>query len=152
MFVTQNLVRLDYLGQVGFHEIRDDVQLCKLLERLGLQDALDRQNIFVVKQSHNFELAECPKCKDFVFKGFFNFFDRHQVGILILYRGVFRCDNHTVSARAYRIYDLILNRQLEARAEDFPGTRSSRRVSFADLLDLFAAIFGSCCLNHLLSL
>ena len=32
VLVAQNLVRLDNLGQIGLHEIRDDVKFCELLE------------------------------------------------------------------------------------------------------------------------
>ena len=148
VLVAQNLVRLDYLSQVSLHEIRDYVKFCELLKRPGLQDALDWQNVFVVEQPHNFELTECSKCKNFMFKGFFNFFDGHQICVFIFYWCVFRCDNDTVSTRADRIYDFILDWQLKARAEDFPGTGSICRVRLADLLDLFAAVFGCCCLNH----
>ena len=82
-----------------------------------------------------------------MFKCFFNLFDGHQVGILVFYSGVFRCNNDTVSTGAHWVYNFVLDWQLEARAEDFPGACSISRVGFTDLLDLFAAVFG-CCLNH----
>mmetsp|Transcript_17459 Transcript_17459/g.23554 ORF Transcript_17459/g.23554 Transcript_17459/m.23554 type:complete len:332 (+) Transcript_17459:378-1373(+) len=98
VLVAEHLIRFDNLGKVSLHQVRNYVQLVELLQRLWLQDALDRKHVLVGEQAHDLELTERAQSENFVLERFFNFFDCDQVVILIFNSVVFGSHDDTVSA------------------------------------------------------
>jgi len=76
VFVADGLGRLDDLTEIGLHQVGYNIDLIECLQRLGLQNVLDSQDVVVVQQSHDLQLAQGSECKNFVFKRFLNLLDR----------------------------------------------------------------------------
>lgn len=108
VLVAEHLIRFNDLGQVGFHQIRHDVQLIEVLERPWLENAFDREHVFVVEESHDFQLAQRPQSKHFVLESLLNFFDSNQV-LTFVFNRVILCRHHyAICARPHRFQDIVL--------------------------------------------
>ena len=64
---------------------------------MWFKNCLDREDILVIQNPHNFELTQSSQREHLVLKSFFNFFDGNEV-VLTLLITILCSDNYTVSA------------------------------------------------------
>ena len=64
---------------------------------MWFQNCLDREDILVIQNSHNFELTQSPQREHLVLESFFNFFDGNEV-VLTLLITILSSDNYTIGA------------------------------------------------------
>ena len=88
---------------------------------MWFQNCLDREDILVIQNPHNFELTQSPQREHLVLESFFNFFDGNEV-VLTLLIAILCSDNYTVGARTHWVDNLIASRQLETRSKDLPSS------------------------------
>lgn len=137
MLIGQRLIRFDDLAEIRLHQLGNHVDLVELLERLGLEDGLDRQNIVVVQKTLDFELSQRSQSEDFVLKSLLNLLDCNQI-VRLLFILVLGSDDDSVSARADWVDNLVVFGELKARAKNFVGlgARARWRVVGTERLNL----------------
>lgn len=107
VLVAEHLIGFNDLSQVGFHQVRHDVQLIEILQRTWLQNAFDREHVFVVEESHDFQLAQRPQRENLVLESLFDFFDGNQVLSFVLNRVILGSHHHAIRARAHRLQNIV---------------------------------------------
>ena len=120
VLVTERLMRLDNLGQVGFHQVRNHIQFVESFETWRLQDHFNSQHVFMVEQTHYFEFSQRAQRENLVLKGLLYFLDGYQV-VLCVVRGVPSCHDHSIGALTDRVNNFVLFGERETRSEDNPG-------------------------------
>ena len=97
------VVGLDYLVEVGLHELEDDVNVAELAARWREHDMLDPDDVRVAQEAEQLDLAEDAGGVGDVFEDVVNLLD----GDVLASEGVEGGGDHAVAALADHLSDLV---------------------------------------------
>lgn len=97
------VVGLDYLVEVGLHELEDDVNVAELAARWGEHDMLDPDDVRVAQEAEQLDLAEDAGGVGDVLEDIVDLLD----GDVLASEGVEGGGDHAVAALADHLGDLV---------------------------------------------